>query len=216
MKNTGFEASLAQRMEALDARYQGGIPAGELGSVIGSILGSLDGDLSATDLRVQAELSDMLSYIERAKAEIAAIRPNEIRSERIPGATDELDAVIKATEEATGTILDAAEELENLAPTLEAAAGEKLQDIATRIYEASNFQDITGQRIAKVVATLRYIEERLGLLSDLLHVEDRRDGSGPSPDGKADPAEADLLNGPALPAAAHTQADIDALFDSLG
>ena len=37
----------------------------------------------------------------------------------------------------------------------------KLQDAVTRIYEACSFQDITGQRITKVVTTLKVIEEKV-------------------------------------------------------
>ena len=37
----------------------------------------------------------------------------------------------------------------------------KLQDATTRIYEACSFQDITGQRITKVVAALKAIEAKV-------------------------------------------------------
>ena len=37
----------------------------------------------------------------------------------------------------------------------------KLQDATTRIYEACSFQDITGQRITKVVTTLKTIEAKV-------------------------------------------------------
>ncbi len=48
--------------------------------------------------------------------------------------------------------------------SLPLSAGDKppgLQDATTRIYEACSFQDITGQRITKVVATLKTIERKV-------------------------------------------------------
>ena len=43
---------------------------------------------------------------------------------------------------------------------------ESINDACMRIFEACSFQDITGQRITKVVSTLTYIEERLHGLQD--------------------------------------------------
>ena len=37
-----------------------------------------------------------------------------------------------------------------------------IQDRVVQIFEACNFQDLTGQRVAKVVATLKFIEEHVG------------------------------------------------------
>jgi ABC-type transporter Mla subunit MlaD len=75
---------------------------------------------------------------------------------------DELDAVTAGTAQATQKILAAAEEIDQLADNLSAALKGKLeqdlaQDIADnvlRIFEACNFQDMIGQRVAKVMKTL--------------------------------------------------------------
>jgi hypothetical protein len=75
---------------------------------------------------------------------------------------DELDAVTAGTAQATQKILAAAEEIDQLADNLSAALKGKLeqelaQDIADsvlRIFEACNFQDLIGQRVAKVMKTL--------------------------------------------------------------
>ncbi len=77
---------------------------------------------------------------------------------------------------------------------------ESINDACMRIFEACSFQDITGQRITKVVSTLTYIEERLHGLQDAWGpgIEDA-DGEVGDP-GQDDDARPDkgLLNGPAL------------------
>jgi ABC-type transporter Mla subunit MlaD len=75
---------------------------------------------------------------------------------------DELAAVTAGTAQATQKILAAAEEIDQLADNLSAALKGRLeqelaQDIADsvlRIFEACNFQDMIGQRVAKVMKTL--------------------------------------------------------------
>ena len=98
------------------------------------------------------------------KQEISQIRPQDISNEQIPMASDELDAIGAHLEEATGTILDACEQVEELSAEVEGEVGDKLAEAVTRIYEACNFQDLSGQRISKIIATLKAIEERIELL----------------------------------------------------
>jgi chemotaxis protein CheZ len=210
----GFEASLDARLAALEAQRNGSVPVAELGAVLSALMKGLEGDVDAGALRLHGELVDLVGYIRRAKQDIAAIKPSEIAGERIPDATDELDAVVKATEEATSTILDVAETLMGIAETVAPETGEMIVELATRIFEASNFQDITGQRISKVVSTLRYIEQRVGELAGAAGLSDDAP-VGSAGNGRSEVAEQNLLNGPQLPENANSQDDIDALFASL-
>jgi len=86
----------------------------------------------------------------------------------------------------------------------------KLQDATTRIYEACSFQDITGQRITKVVATLKTIE---ATVAQIVATFGRSDSDRPTEIG-AEPADVALLNGPQHPAVAMDQYDIDKLLAS--
>jgi chemotaxis protein CheZ len=157
---------------------------------------------------IRNEIEDLARLIKNAKREIAALHPDDIRRKHLPSATDELDAIVAATAEATGVILDAAEKLQALG--LGGSAGEQATEQVTRIFEACTFQDITGQRITKVVKTLKDIEEKV---AEIVRVFGDAP-SGPAPGGPAKPVgEAALLNGPQLPNNAFSQADIDALFD---
>jgi chemotaxis protein CheZ len=104
--------------------------------------------------------------------------------------------------------------LDEVLPRLRTLAGEtadKLTEIATRIYEASSFQDITGQRITKVLKVLGTIEGKVGQMAVAIGYE--ADPNAPPPPEEPPDSEDSLLNGPSMPEVANTQADIDALFD---
>jgi chemotaxis protein CheZ len=135
----------------------------------------------------------------------------------------ELDAVVGATEQATTTILAAVEEIETQANMMRSAGiqtgnNDCLGAILDRVvvmYEACNFQDLTGQRITKIVGVLGFIEERLDRMINVWGGLDAfRDLAGQE---AGDPLDGDkaLLNGPKLEQdEGHVcQNDIDALFD---
>jgi chemotaxis protein CheZ len=208
---TAKPVALEARLETLRATYGEAVPLDDLIDVVRGLLESLHGDVSLQDLRVYGELEALARYIHRAKEEIREIRPDDIQAEHIPTANVELDAIVRHLEVATGNILDAAEAIENLAPKAPEISDELL-DAVTSIYEACNFQDISGQRITKVIAALQTIETRIVLLVEALG------GNGEKPhDSKALKASEDdshLLNGPQLPDNANSQAEIDALLAS--
>jgi chemotaxis protein CheZ len=160
------------------------------------------------------ELKQLQKIIDDARKELGAARAGDIKDKHIPTATDELDAVVAATAEATGTIMDSCDVIIEKAGEA-GAIGQSITDEVTKIYEACSFQDITGQRITKVVTTLRTIEEKVSklvaVLSDKLPVnmdvgeeEDARVG------------DERLKNGPQMPDKAITQADIDKMLEDFG
>jgi chemotaxis protein CheZ len=166
-----------------------------------------------------AILEYISGYIRASREEIKALRHGDSNEVSFTTAADELEEIVSESTTATNTIMGAAEAVEEMANKVtdpEIAA--RLRDEATRVYEACTFQDITGQRIAKVVRTLQSIEKRVNTLALVCGADlgdmptDGKVGDGKpaerSPDGK-------LLNGPALPSAAKTQDEIDRLFDSL-
>ena len=207
----GYAVHFNRRVAELRAERGDKVAIDEIAEVVESLMATLEGDLSAIDLKVQRELAELVDYIQKAKEEIAAIQPAEIREHHIPAATDELDAVVRATEEATQTILDSAETLTGLAESVGGETAEKIMGVVTRIFEASNFQDITGQRITKVVKTLRHIEAKVAALARAFG-HDLADAVVPSNDQRS--GDAALLNGPQLPQKANSQDDIDALLAS--
>ena len=213
MTETNLDEGLAGRLAAIRERRGDTVEISDVAAVAAELMTTMEGDLSAEHVALHNEIKDLAEYLARARAEIAAIQPRDISDQHIPQATDELDAVVQATEEATSAILDAAEELEALSESLGGAHAVKITEVTTKIFEASNFQDITGQRITKVVATLRYIEDRINALNAALG-----DGGGTEQRSRAIGAPADeasLLSGPQMPGAGNSQDEIDQLFDSL-
>ena len=89
----------------------------------------------------------------------------------------------------------------------------KLQDATTRIYEACSFQDITGQRINKVVATLKTIETKVTQIVATFGGGERSVPIAVAVED-TEATEAALLNGPQHPTVAMDQSDIDKLLAS--
>jgi chemotaxis protein CheZ len=126
---------------------------------------------------VFAELVDMSEAIARTRREIAQIRPPYQFDKQLVNATEELDHIVEATEKATSDILEAAEEIQEVAWTLrekgtDMALCDKIDQRATDIYTACSFQDITGQRTEKVVKALRFIEQRINAMIEIWGVDD--------------------------------------------
>ena len=209
--------TLAETIEEIRQASGGPVAIDDVAGIVTSLMTSIHGDLNATDLRAHEELEDLVRYIQRARAEISAIRPESIRDEEIPTANSELEAVVDATAEATGVFLDVAEQLESMADSIGGEDGERLHDMTTRMYEASNFQDITGQRISKVISTLSFIETKVERLSRIIDGQDVPDEEAISVEEMMpvdERPDADLLHGPAMPDEANSQDDIDALLAS--
>jgi len=180
---------------------------GQVVEIIQSVIKKMEGTV-ATDHDIHLELADLANTIDLLRHDIAQSRTGHVKHEDIPGATDELDAVVVATAEATNAIMAACEEIERHASKTDDNA---LIDHVTKIYEACGFQDITGQRITKVVTTLKKIE---GKIENLLGALDERMGPIQHAKSAGDTRTGDkaLLNGPQLPGGAVSQDDIDRLL----
>lgn len=215
MPTAGSDPSLVRRLDEARRESEKPLTREEIADIVAQVMGSMDGDITALDIRIYQELESLAGYIQTARSEIAAIRPDDIRLDHIPAATDELDAIVGATEEATGRILDAAEQIQTIAEGLDEPARSQLFDLSTGIFEASNFQDITGQRIGKVVRTLKHIETKIEALVGVLGEEVGRAQATAQPVEESD-AKGDekLLNGPQLPQNAIDQDEIDRLLAS--
>jgi chemotaxis protein CheZ len=171
---------------------------------------------------LKAELDAMKSAIASTKREIATLYRSEHRGKGMRRVAGELDAVVDATEEATTAILAAVEEIELQASMLKAAGVDTgnndcvgaILDRTVALYEACNFQDLTGQRITKIVGVLKFVEERL---DRMIGVWGGLDAFKELVEQEADERADDraLLNGPKLDDdAGHvSQKDIDALFN---
>ena len=188
----------------------------DVAEVVTTLIAGAKGQLSLDTQKVGQELRQLLDEIGKARTDISAIQPKSMAERDIPSAQDELDSIVRNTEAAAEKIMDAADQLSEVSGEIEGPAGEKVMDLTTQIFEASSFQDLTGQRVTKVVMTLQLIEQRLQALAEAVgdtYVE-------PADDTVFDETgevvnEDNLTHGPQLEGEAASQADIDALFDSL-
>jgi chemotaxis protein CheZ len=205
--------ALTRRLATIRARYAGAEPD-MVAEVVRAVLSTMRGDLTGQESSLLHEVEELGRTIAAARAEIAALQVDDIGLSHIPSATDELDAIVAHTATATNSILEVCETLDGMAGKLDGDAAAVLQDATTRIYEACSFQDITGQRITKVVATLKTIDHKVATIIAAFASDD---GAALPP---SLPAEAVAANGhppavgPQLPGNAMDQTDIDKLLAS--
>jgi chemotaxis protein CheZ len=171
--------------------------------------------------KLKAELDLIHDAINKTKREIATVHLTGFEGPEMARVTNELDAIVGGTEQATEQILSNAEEIDQLAATLSARLKDEqdraltadMQERVIKIFEACNFQDLTGQRITKVVNTLKFIETHIVRMMEIwggldafkdIEAEKMRTREG----------DAGLVNGPRVDGeAGHaSQDDIDALF----
>jgi len=208
-----FQERLKNEIKAAHEAIKTPLTSEEVAAVVRQVVQSLEGDVSAADLKFYSELEELARYIRQAKNEIASIKPDDISTSFIPNATDELDAVVGATEDATNRIMDVCDEMSAIATQCTPEINEKLVNCTTKIFEACNFQDVTGQRITKVVETLKHIDARIEAIVKAMGDEIHRVGGGHKPKNvHAGDPEKGLLNGPQLPSNAISQSDIDKLL----
>lgn len=164
---------------------------------------------------IKRELAGLRETLAENRRALSALL-NEGSERRMSRAAGELGASIDAMEKATDKILKSAEVIDDCAKAL--AASEKggyergltqdIQDHLVGIYEACNFQDLTGQRIGKVIGTLGEVEDRIAALLE------RGNGQRAARDNPVASPARELINGPKLDGdSGHaSQRDIDAMF----
>ena len=165
---------------------------------------------------LKRELALLNEAVAHTMRELAALI-GDGRERHMARAAGKLGAAIEGMEQATEKILKSAEVIDDSAKALAAAMkgdyerglAQEIQDHVVKIYEACNFQDLSGQRIGNVIETLSMIEERVEAM-----LERYQGGARPAP-AVTPAAGQELLNGPRLDGeSGHTtQDDIDILFD---
>ena len=171
-------------------------------------------------LQLKQELFGLFGHLQKIRRELAALNSSGVEEDHFSSMSEQLDAIVRSTEKATNTIMENCEDIESRmddsrAKTEDAAMRENFDTVSTNvnnIFEACAFQDITGQRINKVVGTLKFVEERINAIilawgQDELSrvVDDFKEKIADDPD-KA------LLNGPQLDGHGIDQSEVDRLL----
>jgi chemotaxis protein CheZ len=199
---------------------QGTITLQDVGNIFINMASSLNPANSAVDNFVHQEIAKLAEYIGEAKNEIFSIQTNARAEDAILDASQHLEEVVKATEQATNTIMDAADTVQGAALGIGDPKEKQILDATTLIYDACAFQDITGQRIRKVITLLSNIEDRVEKLNNLFGTrpeiitdttipKDLKDIVVPKDDKE-------LLHGPQLTGQGASQDEIDALLAKFG
>ncbi len=165
--------------------------------------------------KIRFDIVDMANAIALTKQEIAGIKSCNGDDSKLDCATAELDAIVVAAETATSEILSAAESIQEVAWTMREDGArdvdfDRLDALATDIYMACSFQDITGQRTTKVVGVLQFLESRIIAMMEIWGIESV--DLKPVPEEKTFTCDSHLLNGPALDGEGVDQDDIDLML----
>jgi chemotaxis protein CheZ len=177
--------------------------------VITSVIDKSTPPQSETLRNIHNELESLAKIIDDMHADIVASQGHDVSLKHIPTATDELDAIVVATETASASIMDACEAIHTKVETATPDVKDAVIGETMKIFEACSFQDITGQRISKIVSTLRNIE---GSVDSLLSLFGPIDSSRLPVAEDTRSEDEKLKNGPQLDGQGVSQDDIDKLL----
>src|SRR5437868_15253833 len=115
--------------------------------------------------KLKVELDLIHDAINRTKREIATLHGKSFDGQEMAKVNGELGAVVGGTEQATQQILEAVEAIDQAATALsknisadqQKLLSDDIQERVVAIFEACNCQDLTGQRISKVMTTIKFI-----------------------------------------------------------
>ncbi len=179
-------------------------------------------DRRSNDRLLKAEIVSLVQYVKRFREEIAQMVQRDGDQTRFESMADQLDAIVGATEKATHSILERAETLDTVAEELRNCEDkaerdklcDKLNNESQLLMENCTFQDITGQRVTKIVRSMKFVEERVFHMVDLWGAEEIERLAEEFEDQNRPEGDEALLQGPALDSEQTiSQDEIDKLFD---
>jgi chemotaxis protein CheZ len=210
MQKVDISQKVTEKLKAKLHASGGKLTVGDI-SEISLFLVALMRETSPADDLVRTELTSVINSIQDAKRELGLIASTPA-PHNMPDAKQQLDEVLLDTENAANAIMDKASTIEAAANGIEEPITRNLiSDAVGEIYAACAFQDISGQRIKKVIKMMLTIDERLRQLCTAVFGQQAMEKLMDSPASE----ENNLMNGPQLSKVAPGQAEIDRLFSSL-
>ncbi len=225
-----------ERVTAIDAGLRE-----ELGELIGSVLKEelgaylkkeLEGSFYQNlVLEMKGGIGDVYHSIADFKKDIGQLSNQADSAETMIGdASDQLEEIVKTTELATNRIMDIVESYQSMLTEMSEAVDAlpglaegsmlqnhigKMQADTLEIMTACSFQDITGQRVRKVVDLIRGIEKRIleMMVSSGVKIKEKREGKDEFQIADDASKAVDLLQGPDSKVG---QDNVDDLLASLG
>jgi len=176
-----------------------------------------DAKSKPTDIgKLRSELMTLFGHLQLLRTELAAIKHPGDNDMGFSRTSSQLEAVVQATESATDTIMEATEKTEEIVEKLRSdnmdhnAYLDSILENGYQIMEACSFQDITGQRVAKVSKFVDHIEDRIDALINIWGKDDIEQLGSLIDDERSEDEK--LLSGPTLADEGVAQDDIDKLF----
>lgn len=182
-------------------------------------------------MEMKGGIGDVYHSIADFKKDLGALSQQADSAENLIGdASDQLEEIVKATESATNRIMDIVEgyqaQLAEMSAAVDALPASdaaallldrigRMQTDTLEIMTACSFQDITGQRVRKVVDLIRGIEKRIleMMVSSGVKIKEKREGKDAFQIADDAHKAVDMLKGPDSSVG---QANVDDLLASLG
>ncbi len=216
--------------------------------IIGHVRSIMEGELNLGDIELFGELGELARYINETKKSLKSLSNLDITEKELPETSDQLEGILASTEEATDQILTLAEGLLSENSTIGKKIGQlreaakvnaqantedllnELEQLNKNNYDkfiaimtACNFQDLTGQRIQKIVTMVRDIEKKIMtmVIGFDLKIKSKENDADQEKIEKEQKLleqyqEPDLLKGPQKKGVAVEQNEVDDLLADLG
>ena len=204
-----WEDLCLKKLKGLQEQNNGVIDTNNIDEIIKQFLELIGSHLtSAKEQEVYHQIEMIQAKFISLKRDISNISLEILDDNFIPDITMDLRSVILQTEKSVTNILDVADEISALCSKVQDfSIRNELMIKSTRILELCNFQDLTGQRIQKIVHHLTEIESVIYKMLHALRPESNLRSVSSS--------TTSLLNGPQKEENSPSQSDIDDLFNNL-
>lgn len=168
---------------------------------------------------LKREFARLFGHIQVIRKEVATLRgPAQNEPDAFATMSDQLAAVVESTEEASNAIMTTVDQMGVMLAEVESRTTDpetqellgRLSGLAASIYEACAFQDLTGQRLARVVKLLKFVEGRVNSIIAMWGVAELQRVVASLKSDRS-PEEA-FLSGPQRKGQGVSQAEVDRLF----
>lgn len=205
-----WKESLFNNLQQIKDKNNGQIDMNNTDEIIAQFLEVLKMNLvTSQEKDIFHQIKKMTSQITALKKDISNVNEEILEDNFIPKIAEELNLVVKHTEESVNKILDIFDEICGIISKVgPVSVKNELMSKSTKILEACNFQDIVGQRIKNITTNLISIESVLLKMLHAIHPEEALKDTNHNP-------EKDLLNGPKKGKNSPSQQEIDDLFASV-
>jgi chemotaxis protein CheZ len=124
---------------------------------------------------LEDNLKALFIYIQRVRKEIASLNSAGDGENKFVTMGEQLDGIVESTMDATEIIMGAVEANANTVHELRGQITDEKQRVLldqllenqNAVFEACAFQDLTGQRISKIIKSVTYVEERVNALREI-------------------------------------------------